>query len=1078
MIVIMGQSLLARPTEGPIRVLFLGHDNPKHHVSDKYYPMVVEALGRDAIYFDYTTSVEEALGNANYLDYFDVVLLYANHKNIKAHQWRNLNDFIDDGGGFVPLHCASWCFSNESGFDQLVGGRFETHKSGVFTPITILPDHPAIAGVPALTAWDETYVHKNHNHDNRTVLQVREVTQDDNITKPEPWTWVRTQGKGRIFYTASGHDQRVWSQDAFHALLKQGILWSAGDDRSGSYQQFIKARTPLTYKKVDNIPNYEKRPEPLPKQDPLSPEDSLHHTQIRADFDLALFASEPDIVNPIFLAWDQRGRLWVAETVDYPNDVRDGSGNDTIKILEDTDGDGKCDKVTLFAEGLNIPTSLTFWDGGIIVAQAPDFLYLKDEDGDDKADIKKVLFTGWGTRDTHAGPSNLRYGLDNWIYGSVGYSGFNGEVGGKRLKFGQGVYRFKPDGSALEFLYQFNNNTWGLGLNSAGDVFGSTANRNPAFFGAFAATGYPAGKGGKSAEMIADRIAFAPITPNIRQVDAFGQYTAGAGYVFATSDNFPSTWRGKMAFISGPTGNLLGMYENRPKADGYEAINRFNLIASSDEWFSPVAAEVGPDGNLWVSDWYNFIIQHNPTPNPKRGGYQAKRGKGNAHENPHRDKQHGRIYRAIWKDAKPSKITSLHDATDESLITALKSDNQFWRLTAQRIIVAQQRTQVAGKLKALLAHGGAVGSHALWTLKGLRLLDKESHQKALLNSDDVLKRNAIRAIDHTDDGMQLFFDSAVVQAKAPLVKLAAFTKLAHFPDRKSVQQVATQLMQDDVNSKHQWLKIALTACGASATSGKVVFTGPNLLPNPSFEKVDAKGVVNGWRPHTYKGTAQFAVDTAVALSGKNSIRISSKKGADCAYQTTIDVEPNTEYMLSGWVKIKGRLQGAMGALMNVHGIEKTNAFSRTQDKWQKVEVVFNTKAQTQVTINALFGGWGESKGTAWWDDVSLVKGIVQTTEENKTEPGDMQRGKKIFNEHQLASCIRCHAIAGKGGVVGPPLDGIATRKDSDYILKALLEPNAEMADGYKLEMSPMPPMGVLLNKQELVDIMAYMNSLK
>ena len=159
----------------------------------------------------------------------------------------------------------------------------------------------------------------------------------------------------------------------------------------------------------------------------------MDYTQAPVGFRLELFASEPDIINPIGLAWDERGRLWVAETVDYPNEMTpDRVGNDKIKILEDTDGDGKCDKVTVFAEGLNIPTSITFSRGGIIVAHVPDFLFMKDTDGDDKADVREVLTTGWGIGDTHAGPSNLRYGFDNWIWGTVGYSAFNGTVGGEQ----------------------------------------------------------------------------------------------------------------------------------------------------------------------------------------------------------------------------------------------------------------------------------------------------------------------------------------------------------------------------------------------------------------------------------------------------------------------------------------------------------------------------------------------------------------------------------------------------------------------------------------------------------------------
>ena len=122
--------------------------------------------------------------------------------------------------------------------------------------------------------------------------------------------------------------------------------------------------------------------------------------------------------------------------------------------------------------------------------------------------------------------------------------------------------------------------------------------------------------------------------------------------------------REKVAFISGPTGHLLGKYHLSRAGSGYKAKNGYAFLASVDEWFSPVAAEVGPDGNLWVADWYNFIIQHNPTPSLARAGYDAKRGKGNAHVNPNRDRGHGRIYRVVWDKAPEAKIKSLAGASD------------------------------------------------------------------------------------------------------------------------------------------------------------------------------------------------------------------------------------------------------------------------------------------------------------------------------------------------------------------------------------------------------------------------------
>ncbi len=168
-------------------------------------------------------------------------------------------------------------------------------------------------------------------------------------------------------------------------------------------------------------------------------------------------------------------------------------------------------------------------------------LFLKDTDGDGKADERKVLFTGFGTRDTHAGPSNLRYGLDNWIYAIIGYSGFNGEVGGERHNFRQGFFRFKPDGSKLEFLRSTNNNSWGVGISEEGLLFGSTANGCPSVYMPIPNRYYESVRGMSPAVLanIADSNRFFPITENVRQVDWHGGFTAGAGSALYTARTYP-----------------------------------------------------------------------------------------------------------------------------------------------------------------------------------------------------------------------------------------------------------------------------------------------------------------------------------------------------------------------------------------------------------------------------------------------------------------------------------------------------------------------------------------------------------
>ena len=203
---------------------------------------------------------------------------------------------------------------------------------------------------------------------------------------------------------------------------------------------------------------------------------------------LRLYADERNFESkPISMNWDERGRLWICETLDYPNEL--GQNRDRIRICEDTDGDNVADKFTIFAEGLSIPTAIMIYRGGAVVQNATETLYLKDTDGDDKADQKTVLMTGFGAGDTHGGISNFRYGLDNWIWGMQGYNDSTPEYGGKSSQsFRQGFWRFRlsnsdpPKVTDVEFIRSTNNNTWGLGISEDGLIFGSTANHNPSTF--------------------------------------------------------------------------------------------------------------------------------------------------------------------------------------------------------------------------------------------------------------------------------------------------------------------------------------------------------------------------------------------------------------------------------------------------------------------------------------------------------------------------------------------------------------------------------------------------------------------
>lgn len=824
-----------------IEILLLGHKST-HHNSAEFMPMLAAALAKEGINFTYTDDPDDL--NSEMLSKYDALMLYANHDEIEPDQEKALLEYVKGGKGFLPIHSASFCFRNSDEFVKMVGAQFKSHETGTFTADIIMPEHPVMQGVEEFSTWDETYVHHLEAND-RTILMER-VEGDHH----EPWTWVKNYGEGKVFYTAYGHDERTWDNPGFHALVKQGILWAVEDKVKKQWEAYAAEMPTLVYKEVANIPNYEKR-DPAPQyQEPLSAEEEKKLIQVPIGFHLELFASEPDIINPIAMDWDEKGRLWVIETVDYPNTVRNeqGVGDDRIKICEDTDGDGKADKFTVFVDDLNIPTSLTFANGGVIVSQAPDFLFLKDTDGDDVADVRETIISGWGTYDTHAGPSNLKYGIDNQIWGVVGYSGFEGSIANQPFEFSQGLYRFPTDLSSFEYVTRTSNNTWGLGFTEDNEIFASTANNTHSVYMAIANRYVNGVKGIRPVgnKKIDGHYAMHPITDKVRQVDVWGGFTAAAGHNFYSARTYPSTYWNKTAFVCEPTGHLVHIAKIKPDGGGFEEEDGWNLFAGADEWTSPVEAKVGPDGMVWVADWYNFIIQHNPTPSPDRGGYQADQGDGNAYVNPLRDKQHGRIWRVVYDEADTDdQITSLDKNDVEELLAALKSDNMFWRTTAQRLLIERGEQDVLPQLYSIanstrLNEQGDnyAAMHALWTIHGLGAFKNEMNSEAfnaakngLEHSSPAVRKAAIQVIPGTQWGKQAIVESEIYNDTNPQVRIAAILKIAEMPTSNNTGKLLYDLCKDEVAGRDEWISRAVYAAAVKHPEG---FIEAYLADHPKY----------------------------------------------------------------------------------------------------------------------------------------------------------------------------------------------------------------------------------------------------
>jgi putative membrane-bound dehydrogenase-like protein len=799
-----------------IEILFLGDNG--HHRPIQMAPLLMAGLGNRGINLTYTDKLEDL--NPEYLSKFDGLLVFANWDSIPPAPEKAMIDFVKGGKGMIAVHCASWCFRNSDVFvNQMVGGQFWKHGWDTIQPVWAKPDHPAIFGANKFKTVDETYLHSKLAADN-VVLTERIIDAKQAKDKPgkttEPYTWVRNFGKGRVFYTAYGHDQITWNQPGFHDLMEKGIKWAVGDQVS----QLLKTLSPAPFAFHEaNLPNYERRPGPQLEQEPLSPEESMKHIQIHPDFTLNLFAQEPNVQHPIAMTWDEKGRLFVIVTLDYPNERKDAGGKDYILMCEDTNGDGKADKYTRFAENLSIPTSLTAYDGGFIVSQAPDMLFLKDTDGDGKADVRKVLMTGFGTSDTHAGPSNLHYGFDNWIYACIGYSGFNGTVGGKKHQFGQGFFRFRPDGSELEYLTGTSNNTWGLAFDETGNLFGSTANNDHGWYMAIP-NRYLLGweklrlRGGRSTDTHKDM----KVLTRIRQVDVFGGYTAAAGHNFYTARDFPEKYWNKVAFVAEPTGHIVHLNTLEKSGTDYHDKNDFNLIAGADEWFAPVFAETGPDGAVWVIDWYSFIIQHNPTPK----GFSN--GAGNAYQTDLRDNSHGRIYRLAWKQAPAYRPLSLSKDRPEELVATLANNNMFWRQTAQRMIVERNKKDVVPGLIALVKNTSLdqIGSnpgaiHALWALQGLGVLDGSNAealtaaQGALQHPSAPVRKTAVQVLPRNAATVSKLLAVNALNDAEPLVSLQTLLAFADAPVTPEVEKAVTAALGKASFVSDRWLPDALTS---------------------------------------------------------------------------------------------------------------------------------------------------------------------------------------------------------------------------------------------------------------------------
>ena len=356
---------------------------------------------------------------------------------------------------------------------------------------------------------------------------------------------------------------------------------------------------------------------------PLSPADAIKKMTVPDGFTVELVASEPDIVNPIAMTFDERGRIWITESLEYPR-ASAGAGKDRIKVLEDTHGDGRFDKITVFADGLNIPSGINLGYGGVWVANSPDILFLQDTKGTGKADKKEVVVTGFGRFDTHELPNSLTWGPDGWLYGWNGvFNPAHVVQNGKTFDFTCAMFRINPRTREFQLFAEGTSNPWAITWNSEGEAFSSACVIDHLWH--ITESGYYIRQGGP----------YPPFTwPKESIVKEHHHKAAYCGVLCMDSDAFPAEYQGKL-FMGNIHGSCINVDEIKPDGSTYAGTARPDFLTANDAWFMPVSLKIGPDGCLYVLDWYDRYHCYQDAQRDPAGI----------------DRDRGRIYRIRYKNA-------------------------------------------------------------------------------------------------------------------------------------------------------------------------------------------------------------------------------------------------------------------------------------------------------------------------------------------------------------------------------------------------------------------------------------------
>ena len=932
----------------------------------------------------------------------------------------------------------------------------------------------------------------------------------DGIAEKQPvaWAFARADG-GRSFYTSLGHVDD-FERGEFVKLLENALRWVLDKKEQGAKTSAVTPRG--------------RSPDPLP-EGALSPEASLAQLRVPDDLVVDLVLSEPLISQPLHLSFDARGRLWVVEYRQYPDPAglkelsrdkvwrvaydrmppppphAEGSpfrGKDRISIHEDADGDGVFDTHKVFADGLNMATSVAHGDGGVWVTNPPYLLFFPDRNGDDVPDgAPEVHLKGFGMEDSHSIANSLTLGPDGWLYGAQGSTvsaaivrpGLDDEADAVR-SMGQHIWRYHPDRKIYEIFAEGGGNAFGVEIDSKGRVYSGHNGGDTRGFH-YIEGGYFQKTWGKHGALTNPH-AYGFFPPMKHQKVARFVHQ----FLVYEDTALPERYRGKLWGVDILHRNLV-LADLIPNGSTFRTEDIERVVRSDDPWFRPVMVTDAPDGSIYIADWYDEQVNH----------YKNHEGQ--------IDHECGRVYRVRAKGANGGPAVDLASAGRGELVKAMASDSrwrrrmalvefkkrfagddangasaleEFWLqptaagLRDESAAVRREAVRLAGAFEQLAAMAGeekdlevlaqlAATARKAGTVAGLDVAETLARRDELA-ADPHLPLLVWWAIEHhlslaPDAALGRFRDSSLWGHRIVRETLLerVMRRFASEGDAAGFERCAVllQIAPDDDARRIlvEGFARAIEGKNAGALPGSLLRQLASIadeLPLPLRVRIGAEGAVEAAIARLGKGEPDADLVTALgalgAADGKVGVALSQlleggeSEGVELAAISALeghrgtlnDFDMLTRCLTSQRVAVRDAAASFLAAdIATARGLIRAAGKGDVVLRREDVALIEKLRAHGDDEIDRGLGqimaAGTESEAS---EEIARVRSVV----------GGGGGVPKKGEAHYVARCSACHTMFGKGGAIGPDLTSYQ-RDDREALLLAIVDPGAEIREGYE-----------------------------